>query len=53
MSMEWQAMALCGEVMIPYKRCRKYSMDKIVEKTKSSLEQAKYFLTHVVKGDEE
>lgn len=52
-SMEWQAKALCGEVMIPYERCKNYSLNEIIEKTQSSTEQAKYFLDHVLKGDEE
>ena len=52
-SMEWQAMALCGEVMIPYERCINYSLEKIIKKTQSSTEQAKYFLSKVVKGEKE
>ncbi len=51
-SMEWQAMALCGEVMIPYEKCLNYSLDEIIKKTQSSTEQAKYFLTNVVKKKE-
>lgn len=47
-SMEWQAMALCGEVMIPYERCINYSFKKIVSITKSSNEQTKYYLEKVV-----
>lgn len=52
-SMEWQAKALCGEVMIPYERCKNYSLNEIIEKTQSSTEQAKYFLDHILKGDDE
>ena len=52
MSMEWQAKALCGEVMIPYEKCKKYSLRKIVKKTNSSYDQARYFLNHVVKENE-
>ncbi len=51
MSMEWQTKALCGEVMIPYEKCKKYSLREIVKKTNSSYDQARYFLNHVVKGD--
>lgn len=50
-SMEWQAMALCGEVMIPYERYINYSFKQIISRTKSSNEQAKYFITKVVKVD--
>lgn len=28
MSMEWQAKALCGEVMIPYYKCKNYDIEK-------------------------
>lgn len=48
-SMEWQAMALCGEIMIPYEKCKKYSFRQIVSRTHSSDEQTKYFLKWVVK----
>ena len=51
-SMEWQAKALCGEVMIPYEKCKNYSLDKIISKTQSSTEQARYFINKVVKGDD-
>ena len=51
-SMEWQAKALCGEVMIPYEKCKDCSLDEIIELTQSSTEQARYFLTHVVNGGE-
>lgn len=52
-SMEWQAMALCGEVMIPFERCKNYSLNQLISRTKSSTKQAKYFLEHVVTGKEE
>jgi len=52
-SMEWQAMALCGEVMIPYDKCKYYSLEKIIEETQSSKKQANYFLSHIVTGKEE
>lgn len=47
-SMEWQAMALCGEIMIPYEKCENYSFKQIVNKTCSSDEQTRYFLRWVV-----
>lgn len=50
-SMEWQAMALCGEIMIPYERCKDYSFKQIVYRTDSSDEQTKYFLRWVVKPE--
>lgn len=50
-SMEWQAMALCGEIMIPYEKCKNYSFKQIVNRTKSSNEQTKYFLRWVVKQE--
>lgn len=50
-SMEWQAMALCGEIMIPYERCKDYSFKQIVSRTDSSDEQTKYFLRWVVKPE--
>ena len=52
-SMEWQAKALCGEVMIPYERCRNYSLTDLIKKTNSSTEQAKYFLNNVLNGDDD
>ncbi len=52
-SMEWQAKALCGEVMIPYETCKNCSLDEIIKMTNSSKEQAKYFLNRVVEFDEE
>lgn len=50
-SMEWQAMALCGEIMIPYEKCKEYSFKQIVSRTESSDEQTKYFLMWVVKPE--
>lgn len=52
-SMEWQAKALCGEVMIPYETCKNCSLDEIIKMTNSSKEQAKYFLNRVVVECEE
>lgn len=46
-SMEWQAKALCGEVMIPYQKCKNYTLKQIIYITKSSTEQAKYYLEKV------
>ena len=48
-SMEWQAMALCGEIMIPYEKCKNFSFKQIVKKTNSSDEQTKYFLKWIAK----
>lgn len=53
LSMEWQAKALCGEIMIPYERCKNYTIKQIIRRTKSSYEQAKFFLEKVVKEDKE
>lgn len=50
-SMEWQAMALCGELMIPYEKCKYYSFKQIVGRTNSSNEQTRYFLRWVVKPE--
>ena len=47
-SMEWQAKALCGELMIPYEKCKDMSYWEIISKTKSSMEQAAYFVDTVV-----
>ena len=44
-------MALCGEIMIPYEKCKDYSFRQIVSRTDSSDEQAKYFLRWVVKPE--
>lgn len=49
-SMEWQAKALCGEVMIPFEKCREFTFEEVIEKTKSSPSQASYFIHHVAKG---
>lgn len=49
-SMEWQAMALCGEIMIPYEKCKNYTFKQIVSRTNSSNEQTKYFLRWIVKS---
>ncbi len=46
-SMEWQAKALCGELMIPFDKCKNYTFEQIVSETKSSDLQAKYFLEYV------
>ena len=47
-STEWQAMALCGELMIPYETCKEMELDEIMRSTKSSEAQARYFLEKVV-----
>ena len=49
-SMEWQAKALCGEIMIPFDKCRNFTFEEVIEKTKSSPSQASYFIHHVAKG---
>ena len=46
-SMEWQAMALCGEIMIPYEKCRNCTFKQIVYRTASSDKQTRYFLDWV------
>ena len=51
-SMEWQAKALCGELMIPYEKCKNYSFKQIVSRTNSSDKQTEYFLTWVAKKDD-
>ncbi len=51
-SMEWQAMALCGEIMIPYEKCKNYTFKQIVSRTDSSNEQTKYFLRWVVESEQ-
>ena len=48
-SAEWQAMALCGELMIPYERCKNKTLNQICSVTGSSRAQARYFLEHVLK----
>ena len=47
-SMEWQAKALCGELMIPFDKCKDMSYWEIIYKTNSSGEQAAYFVDTVV-----
>lgn len=42
-SMEWQAKALCGEVMIPFDQFKDKTIEEILEKTSSSYLQASYF----------
>ena len=46
-STEWQAKALCGELMIPYDKCREMSIETIVNETNSSYEQALFFINNV------
>lgn len=46
---EWQAMALCGELMIPYGVCKNMDIDEIIVKTNSSRAQAEFFIKHVAK----
>lgn len=48
-SMEWQAKALCGELMIPYEKCMNRDLDNIIKVTGSSREQALYFKSKVCK----
>lgn len=48
-SIEWQAKALCGELMIPYNEFKNASIEEICEKTNSSYAQAEYFINNVVK----
>ena len=50
LSMEWQAKALCGELMIPYEKCKSLSLKQIMSRTNSSKEQAKYFMASIAKG---
>ena len=45
--MEWQAKALCGEVMILYDECKDMSTLEIVKKTNSSIDQARFFKKYV------
>ena len=42
-SMEWQAKALCGELMIPYESFKDKTIEEIVNETNSSFSQACYF----------
>lgn len=46
-TMEWQAKALCGEVMILYDECKDMSTLEIVKKTNSSIDQARFFKKYV------
>lgn len=50
-SMEWQAKALCGELMIPYEICKSLPVEKIMELTDSSFEQACFFVDFIAKED--
>ena len=47
-SIEWQAKALCGELMIPYENFITKSIDKIMNETDSSYSQAKYYKENIV-----
>lgn len=49
-SVEWQAKALCGELMIPYEECKSLDIKEIIKLTKSSEKQAKYFIAKVCKS---
>lgn len=42
-SMEWQAKAMCGELMIPIEECYNMSIEEIMITTNSSYQQSKYF----------
>ena len=46
-SAEWQAKALCGELMIPYDECKDKTYRQIRHITKCSKEQTNYFLNFV------
>lgn len=48
-TMEWQAKALCGELMIPFDIFKDKPLKEIIIETNSSLLQANYFLTVVCK----
>lgn len=50
LSMEWQTKALCGEIMIPYDRCKDKTIKSIIRYTNSSYEQALYFINVVKKN---
>ena len=43
-SMEWQAKAMCGELMIPINECYAMTVEEIVDETNSSFQQAEYFV---------
>lgn len=49
-SAEWQAMALCGELMIPYDKCKNKTPKQIYHITKSSKSQISYFFKNVLKN---
>lgn len=51
-SIEWQAKALCGELMIPYEMCKNMTFQEIKQATNSSNQQIEYFLTNVVKKED-
>lgn len=46
-SAEWQAMALCGELMIPYEKCKGKTARQIYHITKSSKAQVDYFIKNI------
>lgn len=51
LSIEWQAKALCGELMIPYEKCKNKTLNQIMYITKSSKMQTENFLKRVRKGN--
>ncbi|MGM9946504.1 hypothetical protein [Floccifex sp.] len=51
-SVEWQAKALDGEVMIPYDECKNMPDYEIEEKYHVSKSFVKYFKKHIVKGSD-
>ena len=51
-SMEWQAKALCGELMIPYEDFLLASIQEIMDKTDSSFSQARYYVDVVRDSDD-
>lgn len=50
-SAEWQAMALCGELMIPYEECKNKTPRQVYNLTKSSKGQVEYFFKHILKKE--
>lgn len=50
-SAEWQAMALCGELMIPYEQCKNKTPRQVYTITKSSKGQVSYFFNNVLKKE--
>ena len=46
---EWQAKALCGELMIPYDMCKNKTYKQIKYITKSSKSQIDYFFSKILK----